>query len=82
MSPHERLHHARIAGIEATLGPYRWRGMTARAVAFRSVEAIEGDLVAADDRPVWIVEQTLAARRWPGLTVAGVARHAAVALDA
>jgi len=56
--------------------------MTARAVAFRSVEAIEGDLVAADDRPVWIVEQTLAARRWPGLTVAGVARHAAVALDA
>jgi len=53
MFQHERLHRARIAGSEAALGPYRWREMTVRAVAFRLVEAIEGDVVAADDSRVW-----------------------------
>jgi hypothetical protein len=76
------LNDARLGRIEAALGPYAWRRMTARVVARRLVEEIDGDLPAADDDRVWMVEQALGACRWRGLTVAGVARQAAAALEA
>jgi hypothetical protein len=67
MFRHERLRHELIAGIEAALGPYRWKGITVRAVAFRLVEAIEGDVVAAGDSRVWIVERaTAGCGSWSG----------------
>ena len=62
--------------------------MTVRAVAFRLVEAIEGEVVAVDDGRVWrveralsAVERALSACRWRGLTLAGVAGQAAAALE-
>ena len=82
MLSQERLDDARIARIEAALGPHSWRRMSTPAVARRLVEAIDGDVVAADDDRVWMVEQALSACRWRGLTVAGVARQASAALVA
>ena len=81
MPPQERLDSAQMARVEAALGPYAWKRMTVRAVAFRLVEAIEGGGVAVDDGRVWIVERALSACRWRGLTVAGAARQAAAALE-
>jgi|tagenome__1003787_1003787.scaffolds.fasta_scaffold20989002_7 hypothetical protein len=77
----ERLDDARIARIEAALGPHAWRRMRAPVVARRLVEELDGDVVAAGDDRVWMVERALSACRWRGLTIAGVARQAAAALE-
>ena len=81
MPPRARLDSAQLARTEAALQPYAWKRMTVRAVAFRLVEAIEGDVVAVEDCRVWMVERALLACRWRGLTVAGMACQAAAALE-
>jgi hypothetical protein len=77
----ERLDDARIACIEAALGPSAWRRMKVRVVAFRLVEEIERQVVAMDDPRVSMVEQALSECRWRGLTLVGLARQAAAALE-
>ena len=55
--------------------------MSVRAVAFRLVAEIDGDVVTMDDARVWMVEQALATCRWRGLTLVGVAGQATAALE-
>ena len=75
------LNDARMARVEAALAPCAWRRMTVRAIAFRLVAALDGEVLATDDGRVWMVQRTLSACRWRGLTLAGVARQAAAALE-
>jgi hypothetical protein len=81
MGQHERLDDARMACIEAAFRRFAWRRMSVRAVAFRLVADIDGDVAAVDDDRVWMVERALAACRWRGLTLVGVAGQAAAALE-
>ena len=81
MPQQARFDGAQMARVEAALGPYAWKMMTVQAVAFRLVEALEGEVVAVDDGRVWLVERALSACRWRGLTLAGIAGQAAAALE-
>jgi hypothetical protein len=81
MLQHERLDDARMARIGSAFGRCAWRRMTARAVACRLVEAIDGTGTASDDNRVWIVERALSVCHWRGLTMTPLACQAAAALD-